>query len=180
MILSDFDLEHLIKSKRLLIKPFEKSIIRENGLDLRLADEIAYHKDGLGEDFFIDPSKESHVKKAYTIEKNCGILKIPKRSQVLLSTYEYISLPDNLVGFVELRSTWARHGLSMPPTIIDAGFSGNVTLEVFNNAPYGILLRPKTRFAHIIFATTMNKVKNTYKGKYLGQRGIKLPKVINE
>ncbi|MEM3296699.1 MAG: hypothetical protein QXG73_01335, partial [Candidatus Micrarchaeaceae archaeon] len=84
------------------------------------------------------------------------------------------------VGFVELRSTWARHGLSMPPTIIDAGFSGNVTLEVFNNAPYGILLKPKTRFAHIIFAATMNKVKNTYKGKYLGQRGIRLPKTIKE
>ena len=41
MILSDFDLESLIKEKRLVIKPFKKDIIRENGLDLRLSNEIA-------------------------------------------------------------------------------------------------------------------------------------------
>jgi len=43
MILSDFDLENVIKAKRLIVKPFIKEIIRENGLDLRLANEIAYH-----------------------------------------------------------------------------------------------------------------------------------------
>jgi dCTP deaminase len=177
MILSDFDLENVIKAKRLIVKPFIKEIIRENGLDLRLANEIAYHNPHL-KDFVMDPSNEKHIKNAYIIEKGKKELIIPPHSQVLLSTLEYIKLPDNLIGFVELRSTWARHGLSMPPTIIDAGFGGTVTLEVVNNAPYKIMLRPRVRFAHVIFASTLNKVKNAYSGTYFNQNGILVPKVI--
>ncbi|MGC8587353.1 MAG: dCTP deaminase [Candidatus Micrarchaeia archaeon] len=179
MILSDFDLENVIKSKRLIVKPFAKEIIRENGLDLRLADEIAYHNSKL-KNFVMDPRNEKHIKDAYIIKKRQKELVIEPHSQVLLSTLEYIKLPDNLVGFVELRSTWARHGLSMPPTIIDAGFGGTVTLEVVNNAPYSIMLKPKMRFAHVIFASTLSKVDNAYSGVYFNQSGIFMPKVIKK
>ncbi len=103
---------------------------------------------------------------------------IASKEQVLLSTLEYIEVPDDVAGFVELRSTWARHGLSMPPTIIDAGFKGTITLEVINNAPYAIKLRPGQRFAHVIFVKLQNKAGNTYSGFYKGQRGVKLPQVI--
>jgi dCTP deaminase len=179
MILSDFDLESLIKEKRLVIKPFKKDIIRENGLDLRLSNEIAKHiKRPAG--FVLDPSNPKHVNNEYVSEKNSRELIIESGSQVLLSTIENVKLPENLIGFVELRSTWARHGLIMPPTIIDAGFAGNITLEVFNAASSGILLRPGTRFAHVIFATTLNRVRNPYKGTYLNQKGIKFPKVIGK
>ncbi len=178
MILSDFDLKNMIKERRIVVKPFAREIIRENGIDLRLADEIAYHNEKLGEDFVLDPSNEEHVKGIYTVEKRKKILLLKPRSQVLLSTVEYVELPDNVVGFVELRSTWARHGLLMPPTIIDAGFRGTVTLEVFNTAPYTIGIKPKMRFAHVIFAATMNKVKDAYSGSYLNQRGIFIPKVL--
>ena len=41
MILSDFDLRNYIKTGRLKIEPFDESIIRENGLDLRLGNKIA-------------------------------------------------------------------------------------------------------------------------------------------
>ena len=181
VILSDFDLENFIRGKRLVIKPFLKDTIRENGVDLRLDNQIGRHNENVGDDFVLDPSKQEHINLAFKIEKNQKQLFLKGRSQVLLSTKEYIKLPNDLMGFVELRSTWARHGLALPPTIIDAGFEGNVTLEVLNNAPYPILLKPGVRFAHVIFAATMNQVKNIYNGKvYQGQRGVKLPKVINE
>lgn len=178
MILSDFDLEGLIKEKRLVIKPFEKEIIRENGLDLRLTDEVARHNMKRDSKFLIDPSNPDTLKDEYVVERCPKGVVIEPGTQVLLSTMEFIGLPDNLVGFVELRSTWARHGLFMPPTIIDAGFAGTVTLEVFNSSRFPILLRPKVRFAHVIFATTLNRVRNAYKGTYLNQRGIKLPKKL--
>lgn len=177
-ILSDFDLESYIREKRLVVKPFHKSTIRENGLDLRLDDEIAVRNGDLGEEFVLDPYGEEDIAKEYVVERGQNELIVPARSQVLLSTLEHLELPDNLMGFVELRSTWARHGLSMPPTIIDAGFKGTITLEIINHAPCAIRLKPKTRFAHVIFAATLNRVRNAYKGKYLGQRGIKLPQVI--
>ncbi len=178
MILSDFDLKNMIREKRIVVKPFAEEIIRENGLDLRLADEIAYHNEELGEDFVLDPSNPEHVKKIYVIEKKKEVLLLKPKTQVLLSTIEHIELPDHIIGFVELRSTWARHGLVMPPTIIDAGFKGTITLEVYNSAPYAIAIKPKVRFAHVIFAATMNKVKNAYSGSYLNQKGIFIPKVL--
>ena len=178
MILSDYDLEHAIEEGRIVIRPFSKEIIRENGLDMRLDREIGRHNPDLDADFVLDPYKPDDVNIEYVVEKDLDKLVIKSREQVLLSTIEYIEVPDNMVGFVELRSTWARHGLIMPPTIIDAGFKGTVTLEVLNSSSNAIMLKPDTRFAHVIFATTLNRVKNAYAGAYLGQKGVKVPKVI--
>ncbi|MGC8568351.1 MAG: dCTP deaminase [Candidatus Micrarchaeia archaeon] len=179
MILSDFDIMNMVKSGRMSIKPFAKDIIRENGADFRLANEIARHV-APEKDFVLDPTDKKAVENSYKIEKNKKELIINSHEQVLLSTYETISMPDDVAGFVELRSTWARHGLSMPPTVIDAGFKGTVTLEVFNNAPYGIKLKPGLGFAHIIFIKTSSKVASAYSGIYQNQNGIHLPKVISK
>ena len=178
MILSDFDLESLIKERRLVVKPFAKEIIRENGLDLRLSDQVARHNPKRDSKFLIDPSDPETLKGEYVVYREKRGIIVDPGTQVLLSTIEFVGLPDNLVGFVELRSTWARHGLFMPPTIIDAGFAGTITLEVFNSSKFPILLRPKVRFAHVIFATTLNRVRNAYKGTYLNQRGVFLPKKL--
>ena len=178
MILSDFDLENMIRAKRLQIEPFNQDLIRENGVDLRLADELARHNPKMGKDFILDPYNQEHVEKEYTIEKNAERLIVNAHEQVLMSTEEYIKMPNNVMGFVELRSTWARHGLLLPPTIIDAGFEGNITLEVFNSTPHAIALTPGVRFSHIIFASTMSAVSKVYSGKYNGQKGVRIPKVL--
>ncbi|MCL5430340.1 MAG: dCTP deaminase [Candidatus Marsarchaeota archaeon] len=177
MILSDFDLKNYISAKRLVITPFKELSIRENGVDFHLDNEYARHVQH-DESFVLDPSDETHIKKSYVVTKDAKEIIIGPKEQMLMSTYEYMKMPDDLMGFVEIRSSWARHGLSMPPTIIDAGFEGNVTLEVINNSPYKIKLRPMQRFAHIIFSKTSSTVSATYSGAYNGQRGVKLPKVI--
>ncbi len=177
MILSDYDINGMIKMKRLVIKPFMDEIVRENGIDMRLSDEIARHV-AKGPDYIMDPTNEDFIKECYRVEKNMKKMIVDSREQVLLSTHEYIEVPDDVAGFVELRSTWARHGLSMPPTIIDAGFKGTITLEVINNAPYKIMLRPNQRFAHVIFVKLMNRTSSAYKGFYSGQLGVKLPQVL--
>jgi len=176
-MLSGSDLKSLIKRRKLIIEPFSDEIIRENGVDFRLSNEIAHHT-RTPKKFVMDPTNEESIKKGYKITKNIKRIIIKPHEQVLLSTYESVEVPNNIAGIVELRSTWARHGLSVPPTIIDAGFKGTITLEVFNNAPYPILLKPMMRFAHIIFIKTTSKVKNGYNGYYNRQNGIKLPQVI--
>ncbi len=179
MILSDFDIKSMISQNRLKIEPLMDDGIRENGIDFRLADEIATHND-FGKSFVLDPTDEKMIKGSYKLEKKVKEIVINPHEQVLLSTYESISMPDDVAGFVELRSTWARHGLSMPPTIIDAGFNGTITLEVVNNAPYKILLRPGQRFAHIILEKLNNKTGKVYNGNYNMQNGIKLPQVLDK
>ena len=177
MILSNYDLKSMVKSRRLVISPFYKDTIRENGVDMRLADEIARHASH-NSDFVMDPLDPAKIKSGFKIEKHKKEMVLDSKEQVLLSTYEYIEVPDDIAGFVELRSTWARHGLSMPPTIIDAGFKGTITLEVINNAPYKILLRPRQRFAHVIFVKLASKADAPYSGYYNGQVGIRLPQPI--
>lgn len=177
MMLSGFDIDNLVKTNRLVINPFDADAVRENGVDFRLADEIAHHKT-FENGFILDPSNESHIRDSYEILKGETTFIIKASEQVLLSTLEFVEVPDDIAGFVELRSTWARHGLSIPPTIIDAGFKGNITLEVINNAPYDIMLKAGTHFAHIVFNKLNNKTSIPYNGTYSGQRGIKLPKPI--
>ncbi|MEM3791606.1 MAG: dCTP deaminase [Candidatus Micrarchaeaceae archaeon] len=177
MILSDFDLINMIKSKRLKITPFSKEIIRENGIDFRISDEIAVHNKS--KEFIMDPEDEKMIRKGYRILKGKRCMILEPLQQVLLSTYEKVEMPNDIAGFVELRSTWARHGLYMPPTIVDAGFKGTITLEVFNGAPYKIKLKPFVRFAHVVFVKTTSAVKKYYKGYYNMQSGIKLPKKIS-
>ncbi len=78
------------------------------------------------------------------------------------------------MGFVNLRSSYARIGLSLPPTIIDAGFKGQLTLHVTGGS-FQIRLYAKDRFFHIALAKlTSDSVK--YRGIYLGQKGVTYPK----
>jgi dCTP deaminase len=63
------------------------------------------------------------VAEFYEIEEGDSFL-IRPREHVLLHTMEYIKLPLDLMGFVNLRSSYARIGLTIPPTIIDANFEG--------------------------------------------------------
>lgn len=86
-------------------------------------------------------------------------------------TKETLAVPDDLMAFVELRSTWARKGFFLPPTIVDAGFQGNLTLEilVFGNTEIKEIVG--SRFAHLIFAKTTGPCVQ-YSGKYLNQNGI--------
>ena len=173
MILSDFDLMNYIKSRRLIIEPFTPAIVRENGIDLRLGGEIARLR---SIDKVLDVGNESLDLSPYYIIEVGNEFIIKPWEKVLLTTYEGVKLPPDIMAFVELRSSFARLGLSIPPTIIDAGFDGNITLEV-EGSSFPVKLHKGQRFAHVIFAKTLNPVEKPYEGRYQGQKGVTLPKL---
>jgi dCTP deaminase len=171
LILSDFDLRNYIREGRLIIEPLTDETIRENGVDLRLGNQIARLKK-LNKT--LDPKKCRNLKEFFTVESGVSFL-INPYEKILVSTLERVSLPADLMGFVELRSTFARCGLIMPPTIIDGGFEGNITLEIMGSS-FPLKLYSGERFAHIVFAKLTSPLGKPYKGKYQGQTGITLPK----
>ena len=63
---------------------------------------------------------------------------------ILAQTYETITVPKNMIGRVEGRSTYARMGLSMHQTApwLQPGWSGQITLEIMNSGPFEIQLTP--------------------------------------
>ncbi|MEM1736738.1 MAG: dCTP deaminase, partial [Ignisphaera sp.] len=81
-----------------------------------------------------------------------------------------------LMAFVELRSTFARMGLSIPPTIIDGGFEGQITIELHGSS-FPIKLRYGTRFIHIVFSRVTSPIEKPYSGGYQKQKGVKLPRL---
>ena len=62
---------------------------------------------------------------------------------VLARTLEMVTLPDDLAGFVEGRSSYARIGVGIHVTApkIDPGFRGSITLEMSNHGKFPVELR---------------------------------------
>lgn len=169
MILSDFDLWNYIKSGRLQIIPFSEDIVRENGLDLRIGKQIARFNKKLE----VFDTHNSDPNSFFSFEEGESFIIQPKE-HVLLHTMEYLVLPKDLMGFVNLRSSYARIGLTIPPTIIDANFEGELTIELVGG-DFPVKLYAGDRFLHVVFARLSSIVEKPYKGKYQGQRGVRLP-----
>ena len=91
---------------------------------------------------------------------------------VLATTKEYISLPNDLTAFVEGRSSLGRMGLFIQNAgWVDPGFSGEITLELFNANRCAIELQSGRRIGQLVFAQMDQPALFPYCGKYQGQRG---------
>lgn len=175
MALSNKDLQDYIKNGRMTVRPFEQNILRENGLDLRLGNCVArlIYTDSKNRIF---DSKGDNLEKWYQLEYFDDFFVVSPRERLLCHTLEYLKLPDDIMGFCQLRSTFARMGLSIPPTIVDAGFEGQLTIEIIGGN-FPIKLYAKQRFIHIIFHKLITPTTSPYKGKYQGQKELTLPKL---
>jgi len=170
MILTGGELKKLISQSRLKIDPLYPDAVRENGLDLRIGGEYAiYAYEGV----VVRPCELEDARHLFRVVKAEEVV-IPPRSFVLLTTEEYVKMPEDVVGLANLRSTLARYGLIIPPTVVDAGFEGNITIEVVNESPNTIVLRRGVRFLHLILVKAEGRA--AYAGMYQGQRGVTPPK----
>ncbi|CCC81336.1 dCTP deaminase [Thermoproteus tenax] len=173
MILAGNEIKSLISLGRLRVEPLREDTVRENGLDLRIGREYAiYAYEGAA----IRPCElaEGEARRHFRIVREAEEIAIPPRNFVLLTTEEYVRMPDDVVGLANLRSTLARYGLVIPPTVVDAGFEGNITIEVVNESPNTIVLKPGLRFLHLVLVKAQGKA--LYSGSYQGQRGVTPPK----
>ncbi len=170
MVLTRNELKKLISLGRLKVDPLYLDAVRENGLDLRIGGEYAIYA---YEGTVVKPCELEDTKRLFRVVKAEEVV-IPPRNFVLLTTEEYVKMPEDVVGLANLRSTLARYGLIIPPTVVDAGFEGNITIEVVNMSPNTIVLRKGMRFLHLILVKAEGRA--TYDGTYQGQRGVTPPK----
>ena len=88
------------------------------------------------------------------------------------TTRERVTMPNDLMAFVGLRSSWARRGIGMMGlTVVDAGFIGDITLEIQWYPKLCGALPVGERFVHLIFEKLCTP-SAPYAGKYQEQRGI--------
>ena len=95
----------------------------------------------------------------------------------LAVTYESVTLPDNIVGWLDGRSSLARLGLMVHVTAhrIDPGWSGQIVLEFYNSGKLPLALRPKMKIAALNFETMSSSAVRPYNkredAKYKDQSG---------
>lgn len=70
----------------------------------------------------------------------------------LLASNEILNIPNGILSFVQGRSSIARMGIQTEQAgLIDAGFRGTITFEVFNQTRYAIKLYKGMRIAQVYF-----------------------------
>lgn len=97
---------------------------------------------------------------------------------VLGSTYEKVTLADDVAARLEGKSSLGRLGLLTHSTagFIDPGFSGHVTLELSNTATLPIALYPGMKVGQLCFFQLSSAAEKPYGSgasgsRYQGQRG---------
>lgn len=95
----------------------------------------------------------------------------------LAITHESVTLPDNIVGWLDGRSSLARLGLMVHVTAhrIDPGWSGNIVLEFFNSGKLPLALKPMMKIGALSFELLSQPAEKPYNArldaKYKGQAG---------
>ena len=173
MALSDVDILRYIKDKKMIISPFKREYVKGNGVDLRIGNTIARFVTFSSTNKVFD-SKNENTHEWYKIERFHNSFIILPNERILCHTLEYLKLPEDIVGFCQLRSTFARIGLSIPPTIVDAGFEGQLTIEITGSS-FPVRLYSGQRIIHIIFHKLLTPSNSPYEGKYQKQKGLTLP-----
>ena len=176
MLLSDGDIRAEIATGRVGCEPFTESMIQPSSIDVRLDKYFRVfenHKYSV-----IDPSiEQAELTREVIAEADEPFLLHPGEF-VLASTYEVITLPDDIAGRLEGKSSLGRLGLLTHSTagFIDPGFSGHITLELSNVANLPVKLFPGMKIGQLCLIKLSSAAEHPYGSekygsRYQGQRG---------
>jgi dCTP deaminase len=176
MLLSDRDIRAEITAGRVAVEPFTESMVQPSSVDVRLDRFFRVfenHKYSV-----IDPSiEQSELTREVVVEPNEHFILHPGEF-VLASTYEIITLPDDIAGRLEGKSSLGRLGLLTHSTagFIDPGFSGHITLELSNVANLPVKLFPGMKIGQLCLIKLSSPAEHPYgsaiyASRYQGQRG---------
>ena len=171
MILSSLDLKRAMDQGSLVIDPLSADTVRENGVDLRFSEEIIRLQPADKVLNIQAPDNEG----LYFREKVVDFFVLGKYEKILVATLEKVKLGNDLMAFCQLRSTFSRAGVSIPPTVVDAGFEGTLTIQI-SGGPFPVKIPKKTRFLHLVFAELNTPLVTGYEGKYKHDNCVAPPK----
>jgi dCTP deaminase len=167
VILSDASIKAQITSGRLIIDPFDLKLVQPSSVDLRLDRRFLVFRNTRRA--YLDVKERADdLMESITPDEGEPIVLHPTEF-ILGSTVETVTIPDDLVGRLEGRSSVGRLGIVIHSTAgyIDPGFSGQITLEIANLANIPVRLYPGMRIAQISFSQMTSPAETPY-----GQRGL--------
>lgn len=176
MLLSDRDIAAEISAGRVVVEPFDAKMIQPSSVDVRLDRFFRVFENHRYE--VIDPSVEQpDLTREVAVSPDDFFILHPGEF-VLASTYEVITLPDDIAGRLEGKSSLGRLGLLTHSTagFIDPGFSGHITLELSNVANLPVKLYPGMKIGQLCLIKLSSPAEHPYGSaiygsRYQGQRG---------
>ena len=175
MVLSDVDLEAALNSGEIEISPFPdfETQMGACSLDLRLGNEFRVFE--RARTAFIDPRETidwDSFTRLVRVDEGEQFIMHPQEL-VLASTIEKLTLPDDVLGRLEGRSSLGRLGIIVHGTapLFFPGFSGCAVMELGNIGPIPVYLYPGMRICAFTFERLSSPTSKPYRGKYAGQSG---------
>ena len=176
VLLSDRDIKEQVSAKRVGIEPFDPAMVQPSSVDVRLDRFFRVFENHKYSE--IDPSIEQPELTRELDDAADEHFILHPGEFVLASTYEVITLPDDIAGRLEGKSSLGRLGLLTHSTagFIDPGFSGHITLELSNVANLPVKLFPGMKIGQLCLIKLSSPAEHpygsaVYGSRYQGQRG---------
>ena len=176
MILSDRTIREHLDAGTITIDPIEPSAVQPSSVDVRLDHRFLVFRNHTRGLIDVKEDLSDLTEPVEATEEDPFILH--PGEFVLGSTLERIALPDDLVARLEGKSSLGRLGLLIHSTagFVDAGWDGQITLELSNVASLPITLYPGMRVGQVSFMQMTTEADNPYGSgvigsKYQGQIG---------
>ena len=176
MVLSDRTIRSEIDAGRIVIEPFDEGLVQPSSIDVRVDARFrVFHNARYP---YIDVRQQMpDLTELVEVADDEPFILHPGEF-VLGSTYEVVTLPDDVAARLEGKSSLGRLGLLTHSTagFIDPGFSGHVTLELSNVANLPIRLWPGMKIGQLCIFRLSSPAEHpygaaVYGSRYQGQRG---------
>ncbi|MDE0654491.1 MAG: dCTP deaminase [bacterium] len=170
MILSDRTIREQLAAGRITIEPLAEGAIQPSSVDLRLDRYFrVFMNHTMG---CIDVKKDLESLTDLVEIDADGVFILHPGEFVLGCTLERVGLPDDLVGRLEGKSSLGRLGLLIHSTagFVDAGWRGQLTLELSNVATLPITLYPGMKIGQISFIAMSTPADNPYGSRTVGSK----------
>jgi dCTP deaminase len=145
--------------RRLVITPLleREDQIQDASVDMRLGTEFLVPT--RSDVSLLDPHRDEHAAEVAKIFRPFHValgktFVLHPKQFVLGCTLEYVRFPSSLMGYLEGRSSWGRHGLQIATaTVVSPSFAGVLTFEITNVGEVPMHLRAGTRIAQFVIHT---------------------------
>jgi dCTP deaminase len=171
MVLSDHTIKEEIARGRIVVEPLHPECIQPASIDVHLDNKLLVFKTWRPP-FYIDVKQRiDNLSEPVEIRQDKPFL-LNAGEFVLASTLESITIPDDIVGRLEGKSSLGRIGLLIHSTAgyVDPGWHGNLTLELSNVAKLPVTLYYKMAIGQISFLRLTSPVDKAYGSAGLGSK----------
>jgi dCTP deaminase len=167
-VLSDGTIRRLIEDGRILIDPYDASLIQPASVDLRLGDSFRVFHNHRAAAIDLREPPAGLTEEVVIAEDEAFV--IHPGEFCLGRTLEWVEIPDDIVARIEGKSSIGRLGLIVHATagFCDPGWKGTLTLELNNLTRVPIKLYPGLLIAQLSFMALDRPAERPYGSAELG------------